>query len=92
MALLAKNPPANAGDIRDDAGLIPGLGRSPEGEHGNLLQYSCLEKHVDREAWWAIVHRVPERPTLAQSLNIPSFVKEVGFYITISKPTVLEQL
>ena len=82
MALLVKNPPANAGDIRD-AGLIPGLGRSPEGEQGNLLQYSCLEKHVDREAWRATAHRVSERPTFAQILNIPSFVEvekeEQGF-------------
>ena len=49
MALVVKNLLASAGDIRD-AGLIPGLGRSPEGEHGNLLQYSCLEEHADREA------------------------------------------
>ena len=41
-ALVVKNPPANAEDIRD-AGLIPGLGRSPGGGHGNPLQYSCLE-------------------------------------------------
>ena len=34
--------PANAGDIRDTSS-IPGLGRSPGGEHGNPLQYSCLE-------------------------------------------------
>ena len=39
---VAKNPPANAGDIRD-LGLIPGLGRSPGGGHGNPLHYSCLE-------------------------------------------------
>ena len=40
-----KNPPASSGDIRDkrDMGSIPGLGRSPGREHGNLLQYSCLE-------------------------------------------------
>ena len=38
-----KNPPANAGDLRDD-GLIPGLGRSPGGGNGNPLQYSWLEK------------------------------------------------
>ena len=37
-----KNLPANAGDVRD-SGSIPGSGRSPGGEHGNLLQYSCLE-------------------------------------------------
>ena len=42
VALVVKHLPANAGDIRD-ADSIPGLGRSPGGEHGNLLQYSCLE-------------------------------------------------
>ena len=46
MALVVKNPPANAGDIRD-AGSIPGSGRSP-GEC-MALQYSCLESpHVQR--------------------------------------------
>ena len=39
---MAKNPPANAGDIRD-MGSIPRLGRSPGGGHGNPLQYSSLE-------------------------------------------------
>ena len=43
VALVVKNPPANAGDLRD-AGLIPGSGRSPEGRIGNPLQYSCLEE------------------------------------------------
>ena len=62
MALVVKNPPANAGDMRD-AGLIPGLGRSPGGEHGNPLQYSCLENPIDRGAWWAIVHRVAKSQT-----------------------------
>ena len=42
MALVVKNLPTNAGDIRD-AGLILGSGRSPAGGHGNSLQYSCLE-------------------------------------------------
>ena len=37
-----KNPLAKVGDVRD-GGSIPGWGRSPEGEHGNPLQYSCLE-------------------------------------------------
>ena len=57
MALVVKNPPANAGDARD-AGLIPGLGRSPGAGNGNPLQYSCLENSMDRGAWWAMVHRV----------------------------------
>ena len=39
-----------------DLGSIPGLGRSPGGGRGNPLQYSCLEKSMDRRAWWAIVH------------------------------------
>ena len=52
MALVVKNPPANAGDARD-VGLIPGWGRSPGG--GNPLQYSCLENSMDRVAWWAPV-------------------------------------
>ena len=57
MALGVKNPIANAGDIRDE-GLIPGLGRSPGGGHGNPLQYSCLENPMERGAWRATVHGV----------------------------------
>ena len=47
--LLVKNPPTNVRDIRDvrDAGPIPRLGRSPGGEHGNPLQYSCMENPMD---------------------------------------------
>ena len=43
--LVIKNPPANAGDLRD-TGSIPGLGRSPTGGRGNPLQYSCLENPI----------------------------------------------
>ena len=49
VALVLKNPPATAGDIRD-VGLIPGYGRSPGGGHSNPLQYSCLENPMDRGA------------------------------------------
>ena len=45
--LVVKNPPASAGDIRD-VGVIPDLGGSPGGGHGNPLQYSCLENPMDR--------------------------------------------
>ena len=48
---MVKNLPASAGDIRDVA-WIPESGRSPGGGHGNPLQYSCLEKPMDRGAWW----------------------------------------
>ena len=57
VALLVKNLPANAGDVRD-AGSIPGMKRSSGGGHGNPLQYSCLENPMDRGAWWATVHCV----------------------------------
>ena len=60
--LVVKNPPANAGDIRD-AGSIPGLGRSSGGGHGNPLQYSCLKNLRDRGAWQATVHGVSELDT-----------------------------
>ena len=50
-----KNSPANVGD----AGSIPGLGRSPGGGgYDHPLQYSCLGNPMDREAWWATIHRV----------------------------------
>ena len=62
VALVVKNLPANAGDIRDK-GSIPGLGRSPGERHGNPLQYSCLENPMDRGAQWAIVHRVGKSQT-----------------------------
>ena len=57
MALVVKNPPANAGGVRD-ADSIPGSGRSPGGGHGNSLQYSCPESPLDRGAWRAMVHSV----------------------------------
>ena len=47
---MVKNPPANAGDVRD-MGLIPGSGTSPGIGNGNPLQCSCLENPKDRGAW-----------------------------------------
>ena len=54
---VVRNPPAGARHARD-AGSLPGLGRSPGVGNGNLLQYSCLDKTMDRGAWWATVHEV----------------------------------
>ena len=48
---------------RGDLGLIPGLGRSPGGGHGTLLQYSCLENSMDGGAWWAAVHGITKSQT-----------------------------
>ena len=47
MVLAVKNPPDNAGDIRD-VGSIPGSGRSLGEGNGNPFQYSCLQNHMDR--------------------------------------------
>ena len=49
VALVVKNMPANARDIRE-VGSIPGSGRSPGGGLGNPLQYPCLENPMDRGA------------------------------------------
>ena len=49
VSLVSKESACSAGD----QGLIPGLGRSPEEGNGNILQYSCLEKSMDKGAWWA---------------------------------------
>ena len=54
---MVKNPPANAGEIRD-TGSIPGLGSSPAEGYGNPLQYSYIENPMDKGAWRATVHRV----------------------------------
>ena len=57
-----KEPAFNAG-AAEYAGSIPGLERSPREGHGNPLQYSCLEKPMDRGAWQAIVHGVTKSQT-----------------------------
>ena len=59
MALVVKNLLVSAGDMRD-VGLIPELGRSPGGGHGNSLWYSCLKDSMDREAWLATIHGVTQ--------------------------------
>ena len=51
---MVNNLSANAGDV----GSIPGSGRSPGEENGNLLLYSCLENPRDRGAWQATIHGV----------------------------------
>ena len=84
MALAVKNMPANAGDIRD-VDSIPGSGRSPGGGHGSPLQYSYLEKPMDRGAWQATVHRVAQCQTRLKRLSTYACIADykvvaVGFY------------
>ena len=58
--LSGKESARDAEDARD-AGLIPGLGRSSGGGHGNPFQYSCLENPMHRGAWWATQSSVSQR-------------------------------
>ena len=61
----SKASACNAGD----PGSIPGLGRSPGGGNGNLLQYSCLENPMDGGAWWATIHGVAKSRTWLNDLT-----------------------
>ena len=56
---MVKNLPVNAGV----SGLIPGSARFLGGGNGNPPQYSCLGNHMDRGAWWALVHGVKKSQT-----------------------------
>ena len=85
VAQVVKNPPANAGDLRD-VGLIPGSGGSAGGRHGSPLQYSSLENPMDRGAWWATVHRVARSRTRLKQCSthtqdeVQIFISPTDFY------------
>ena len=64
-SLVVKNLPANAGDVCS----IPGLGRSPGGGDGHLLQYSCLGNPMDTGAWHTTVHGVTKESNAAEPLS-----------------------
>ena len=66
--LSSKESACNVEDT-GDVGLIAGLGRSPGEGHGSLLQYSCLEKPMERGAWWASVHRFAKSQTWLKWLS-----------------------
>ena len=84
-----KEPTCHAGDLRD-AGLIPGLGRSPRGGYGNPLQYSCLDHPIDRGDWQATVHRVAQSWTRLKRLSrhavlvLPSFQESCPLLLVIT--------
>ena len=75
VSSVLKNPPANAGDIRDK-GSIPGLGKYPRGGHGNPLQYSCLENPMHREAWRATIHNITKSRTQLRQFSIHTHAKD----------------
>ena len=79
MTLLVKNLPANAGDT-GDRGLIPGSERSPGEGNATTLQYSCLEKSMDREAWQAAARGGPKdsdtaKHTQHSAMQMPQIFK-----------------
>ena len=79
---MAKNPPANAGDIRD-RGLIPGSGRSPGEGKDNPLQYSCLKNPMDRGAGGRWSERVGHNPSnLAQH---PKSLRKKGHTVFLNQ-------
>ena len=80
VLVVVRNPPANAGDVRDE-GLIPASGRSPGGGYGSPFQYSCLENPMDRGAWQATVHGVAktEHARMANTVNITFYVLIFSF-------------
>ena len=69
VALVVKNLPANARDVRE-AGSIPGLGRFPGEGNGDLLHYSCLENSMDRGAWQATDHGATKNWTRLKQLSM----------------------
>ena len=73
VALVVKNQPANAGDVRD-TGSISVSGRSHGGGHGDSLQYSCLENHMDRGAWQAVAHRVSQSQTRLKQFSTHAYM------------------
>ena len=64
-----KNPPANAGGMRD-AGLILGLARPSGRGHGNLPQHSCLEDSTERRVWQATVLGAAKSQTRLKQLSM----------------------
>ena len=84
VVLVVKSPPANARDIRE-AGLIPGLGRSPGEGNGNPLQYSCLGNPMDRGAWWAAVPGVAASRTqqISFALRFHALEKEMATHSSV---------
>ena len=72
--IVVKYLPANEGDIRDEGFWPLGLEDSLRGEHGNPLQYFCLENPMDRGAWQATVDRVAKNQTQLKWLSMRVYV------------------
>ena len=66
---MVKNPPPNAGDIKD-VGSILGSEICPGGGNSNPQEYPCLEKPMDRGAWWATVQTIAKNRTRLKQLSM----------------------
>ena len=77
---VVKNPPANAGGVKD-TGSIPRSGRSPGGRYSNPLQYSCLENPMSRGAWHATMHRVTKSWMQLKGLGMPTHPHHWNCYL-----------
>ena len=76
---MVKNPPANGGD--EEVGSVPGWGRFCGGGNGNPLHYSCLEKPMDREAWWATVPWGHKESVTTEHTHIKFFIFSFKFCV-----------
>ena len=79
MVLVVKNPPGDAGDVRD-VDSIPGLGRSLGRGTGSPLQYSCLQNPMDRGAWQTTVHRVSKNWTRLKWLSMHACTRKMMYF------------
>ena len=86
VALVVKNPPANAGDMRD-VSLIPGSGKFPGGGHGNPLQCSWLKNPMDRGFWQAAAHGVAQNWTWLNRLSTHNTFNQTDFRSNPSSTT-----
>ena len=76
----------------EDIGWIPESGRFLGGGHGNPLQYSCLEKPMDRGAWQATVHGVTESHMTKHSTHTQvarNNLCEVSFTLRKAKKVII---
>ena len=92
MALVVKNPSADAADV-SDVGSVPGLGRCPGGMHGNPAQYSCLQNSHGQKSlagyspWGHKESDTTERPSTAQHTHIIHTQKFSTYFHVFSKYT-----
>ena len=75
----------NTGDLSS----IPWLGRSPGEGNRYPLQYSCQENPMDREAWWATVHRATELDMTERLTLLDKKGKQLHPFISSIKKNIL---